>query len=48
MTLQQRQSFGRFLGTATGRIFSSGFTERTQGAYAKAKEQAANQQGHEY
>ena len=45
MTLQQRQSLGRFLGTATDRIFSSGFTERTQGAYAQAKEQAANQKG---
>jgi hypothetical protein len=45
MNLQQRQSVGRFLDTPTDRIFSSGFTERTQGAYAKAKEQAANQKG---
>ena len=45
MNLQQRQSVGRFLDTPTDRIFSTGFTERTQGAYAKAKEQAANQKG---
>ena len=45
LDLSQRQSLGRFLGTATEPIFSKGFTERTQGAYAKAKEQAANQKG---
>ena len=45
MNLQQRQSVGRFLDTPTDRIFSTGFTERTQGAYAKAKEQAANRKG---
>ena len=45
MNLQQRQSVGRFLDTPTDRIFSSGFTERTQGAYAKAKEQAAKSKG---
>ena len=45
MNLQQRQSLGRFLGTATEPIFSKGFTERTQGAYAKAKEQAAKSKG---
>ena len=45
LDLSQRQSLGRFLGTATEPIFSKGFTERTQGAYAKAKEQAANRKG---
>jgi len=45
LDLAQRQSLGRFLGTATEPMFSPGFTERTQGTYAKAKEAQKQNKG---
>jgi hypothetical protein len=35
----QRQSLGRFLGTATDRMFSTEFTKRTQDTYAQSRDQ---------
>ena len=37
LDLAQRQSLGRFLGTATNRMFSTGFIDNTQAAYAEAR-----------
>ena len=45
LDLAQRQSLGRFLGTATDRMFSTEFTKRTQDAYAQSREQIQNKKG---
>jgi len=38
LNLAQRQSLGRFLDTATDRMFSPGFIKNTQSAYGEARE----------
>ena len=41
----QKGSLGRFLGTATDRMFSTEFVRNTQGAYAAAREQQSKNKG---
>jgi len=45
LTLAQRQSLGRFLGTATDRMFSNEFVRNTQSAYAASREQQGKKGG---
>jgi len=45
LSLAQRQSLGRFLDTATNRMFSTEFIQNTQGAYAAAREQQSKNKG---
>ena len=41
----QRQSLSRFLGTATDRMFSSEFVQKTQSEYAEARKQQQGDKG---
>ena len=41
----QKQSLGRFLGTATNRMFSTEFIQNTQDAYAASREQQSKNKG---
>ena len=45
LDLGQRQSLGRFLGTATDRMFSTEFVKNTQGAYGKARDEQSKNKG---
>ena len=45
LDLAQRQSLGRFLGTATDRMFSSEFIQNTQAAYAEARNAQQGEKG---
>ena len=45
LSLAQRQSLGRFLDTATNRMFSTEFIQNTQGAYAASREQQSKNKG---
>ena len=45
LDLAQRQSLGRFLGTATDRMFSNEFIQNTQSAYSQAREQQSQGKG---
>ena len=45
LSLAQRQSLGRFLGTATDRMFSPSFIQNTQSAYAASRDQQSKNKG---
>ena len=45
LDLSQRASLGRFLDTATDRMFSTEFVKNTQDAYGAAREAQANNKG---
>jgi len=45
LKLSQRQSLGRFLGTATDHLFSQQFVAKTQGDYAEARKQQQGEKG---
>jgi hypothetical protein len=45
LDLAQRQSLGRFLGTATNRMFSTEFVQNTQGAYGAARDEQLKNKG---
>ena len=45
LNLSQKQSLGRFLDTATNRMFSTEFIQNTQSAYAAAREQQSQNKG---
>ena len=45
LDLGQRQSLGRFLDTATDRMFSTEFVKNTQSAYGEARKAQENNKG---